>query len=95
MMLVMGFTGKTAIAIKECYINAFNWMAERLNRRLSMGEEMQHQFAIKETRSKLKGTIGSRLMNERKKEKPVIAVEHDHILQMTAPLMLSIMEGKE
>ncbi|HRM41624.1 MAG TPA: Rha family transcriptional regulator, partial [Escherichia coli] len=30
MMLVMGFTGKTAAAVKECYINAFNWMAEQL-----------------------------------------------------------------
>lgn len=94
MMLVMGFTGKTATAIKECYINAFNWMAERLNRRVSLGEEMQHLFAIKETRSKLKGTIGSRLMNERKKEKLVLAVEHDNILQMTSPPMLSIMEGR-
>ncbi|EKN5116981.1 TPA: Rha family transcriptional regulator [Yersinia enterocolitica] len=95
MMLVMGFTGKTATAIKECYINAFNWMAEQLNRRLSIGEEMQHRFAIKETRSKLKGTIGSRLMNERKKEKPILAVEHEHIMKITAPAMLAIMEGKD
>ncbi|CAI8787592.1 Phage regulatory protein [Pseudomonas sp. IT-P253] len=30
MFLVMGFTGKKAAAIKEGYISAFNWMAERL-----------------------------------------------------------------
>lgn len=30
MFLVMGFTGKQAAAIKEAYINAFNWMAEQL-----------------------------------------------------------------
>lgn len=30
MFLVMGFTGKKASAIKEAYINAFNWMADRL-----------------------------------------------------------------
>jgi len=88
MMLVMGFTGKTAMAIKECYINAFNWMAEQLNRRVAIGEELQHRFAIKETRSKLKGTIGSRLMNERKKEKRVLAVEHDHIMQISQPELL-------
>jgi len=29
--LVMGFTGKKAAYIKEAYINAFNWMAARLN----------------------------------------------------------------
>ncbi|MGK8176022.1 Rha family transcriptional regulator [Aeromonas oralensis] len=28
--LVMGFTGKQAAAIKEAYINAFNWMAAQL-----------------------------------------------------------------
>lgn len=31
MFLVMGFTGKKAAAIKEQYINAFNWMADRLH----------------------------------------------------------------
>ena len=89
MMLVMGFTGKTAASVKECYINAFNWMAEQLNRRMAMGEEMQHRYAIKETRSKLKGTIGSRLMNERKKEKRVLELEHEHIMQVTQPELLA------
>ncbi|CNI43351.1 Uncharacterised protein [Yersinia frederiksenii] len=70
-------------------------MTEQLSRRRAIGEEMQHQFVIKETRSKLKGTIGSRLMNERKKEKPILAVEHDHIMEITAPAMLAIMEGKD
>lgn len=94
MMLVMGFTGHAATAIKESYISAFNWMAEQLSRRAAIGEEAQHRFAIKETRSKLKGTIGSRLMNERKKEKRVLAVEHDHIQQLANPDMVSLMEGK-
>ena len=30
MFLVMSFTGKKAAIIKEAYINAFNWMAEKL-----------------------------------------------------------------
>lgn len=30
MFLVMGFTGAKAAAIKEAYINAFNWMAKQL-----------------------------------------------------------------
>jgi len=87
-MVVMGFTGKAAAAIKESYISAFNWMSEQLSRRLAMGEEMQHRYAIKETRSKLKGTIGSRLMNERKKEKRVLRLEHEHIMQVTQPELL-------
>ncbi|WP_334324337.1 Rha family transcriptional regulator [Gilliamella apicola] len=35
--LVMGFTGKAAAQIKEAYINAFNWMAEKLTK-------MQHSY---------------------------------------------------
>lgn len=92
-MVVMGFTGKAATAIKEIYIAAFNWMTEQLNRRDALGEEAQHRYAIKETRSKLKGTIGSRLMNERKKEKRVLAVEYDHIMRLANPDMVTIMEG--
>lgn len=88
-MVVMGFTGRSAAAIKESYISAFNWMAGQLSRRMAMGEEMQHRYAIKETRSKLKGTIGSRLMNERKKEKRVLELEHEHIMQVTQPDLLS------
>ena len=53
-MLMMGFTGKAATAIKESYISAFNWMADRLQRRQLMGKEAMHQLAIKDTRSKLK-----------------------------------------
>ncbi|EBT2375911.1 Rha family transcriptional regulator [Salmonella enterica] len=87
-MVVMGFTGRAAAAIKESYISAFNWTSEQLSRRMAMGEEMQHRYAIKETRSKLKGTIGSRLMNERKKEKRVLALEHEHIMQVTQPELL-------
>lgn len=30
--LGMGFTGKAASQIKEAYINAFNWMAEKLDK---------------------------------------------------------------
>ena len=87
-MVVMGFTGKAAAAIKESFISAFNWMAEQLVRRNAMGEELQHRFAIKETRSKLKGTIGSRLMNERKKEKRVLTLEHEQIMAITQPQLI-------
>jgi len=93
MFLIMGFTGYAASAIKESYIAAFNWMTEQLKCRAAMGEEMQHRFAIKETRSKLKGTIGSRLMNERKKEKRVLAIEEEQIHSLANPDIVAIMQG--
>ncbi|WOX99975.1 Rha family transcriptional regulator [Dickeya fangzhongdai] len=85
MMLVMGFTGKAATAIKESYIAAFNWMAGQLQRRHMMGEEAMHQLAIKETRSKLKGTIGSRLMSDRKREIPLLRAEEERVRALSCP----------
>lgn len=95
MFLIMGFTGHAAAAIKESYIAAFNWMATRLSQRAAMGEELQHRYAIKESRSKLKGSIGSLLMNERKKEKRVLAIEEEHISRIANPDMVAFMMSDE
>jgi len=94
MFLIMGFTGHAAAAIKESYIAAFNWMTEQLNRQMATGEELQHRYAIKDTRSRLKGTLGSRLMNERKKKKLVLALEHKHIMQVTQPDLLVMVDER-
>ncbi|WP_233979554.1 Rha family transcriptional regulator [Pectobacterium versatile] len=85
MLVVMGFTGKAAMQIKITYIQAFNWMAGQIQRRQLMGEEAMHQLAIKDTRSKLKGTIGSRLMNERKKEIPLLRSEEERVRALNCP----------
>ncbi len=94
MKIVMGFTGKAAIAIKESYIAAFNWMAEQIRHYYAIEEEAQHCFAIKEMRPKLKGTIGSRLMNERKNEKRVLILKENHIHHLANPDMISLMVDK-
>lgn len=85
MMLVMGFTGQAATAIKECYINAFNWMAEQLSRRQMMGEKAMHNLAMKEARSKLRASIGSRFLNDRKKEIPLLLAEEKRIRAICEP----------
>lgn len=95
MFLIMGFTGHAAAAIKESYIAAFNWITTRLSQRAAMGEKLQHRYAIKESRSKLKGSIGSFLMNERKKEKRVLAIEEEHISRIANPDMVAFMMSDE
>ncbi len=88
MLVVMGFTGKAATLIKVNYIQAFNWMAEQLSRWQLMGEDAQHRHAIKAARSEVKGRFGSRLMNERKKEKKVLTVEYEQILSLIQPKLI-------
>lgn len=88
MMLVMGFTGKTAAAVKECYINAFNWMADQLTRWNEIGEQAQHRHALKVAKSEVKARIGSKMMNARKREKKLLAMEFEQILSLTQPKLI-------
>lgn len=46
MFLVMGFTGQKAAEIKEAYINAFNWMAEKLKRTATPDERAGLRAAV-------------------------------------------------
>ncbi|MGQ6036590.1 Rha family transcriptional regulator [Serratia sp. IR-2025] len=43
MLLVMGFTGKKAMAIKIAYINAFNMMAEELAKKQKQADQMKQK----------------------------------------------------
>lgn len=92
MFLIMGFTGAIAASIKEAYINAFNWMADQLSQRQLMGEKAQHELVVRERASKVKGTIGSRLMNDRKKDIPILRREENRIKALTCPDLFSLIQ---
>lgn len=91
-LVVMGFTGKMATLIKVRYIEAFNWVAEQINRWKVLGEEAQHRHALKAAKSELKGRLGSQLMNKRKKEKKALQLEYEQILSLTQPKLLFVDE---
>ncbi|MEH5098967.1 Rha family transcriptional regulator [Atlantibacter hermannii] len=88
MLVVMGFTGAAATLIKVRYIQAFNWMADQLTRWHEMGEQAQHRHALKVAKSEVKARIGSKMMNARKREKKLLALEFDQILSLTQPKLL-------
>ncbi|PHM54547.1 Rha family transcriptional regulator [Xenorhabdus sp. KK7.4] len=88
MLVVMGFTGKAAMQIKVNYIRAFNWMAEQIDRWKDLGEEAQHRHALKVAKSEIKARMGSRMMNDRKKEKKLLELEYEQILSLTQPKLL-------
>jgi Rha family phage regulatory protein len=84
MFLVMSFTGKEAARIKESYINAFNQMADSLQR---IGDSLWRQRLELETRdahSFAKASIGAHFMLDRKRELPEIREGRerlDHVMQ--------------
>lgn len=90
MLVVMGFTGSAAMLIKVRYIQAFNWMADQLTRWSDMGEEAQHRHELKVAKSEVKARVGSKLMNARKREKKLLALEFEQILSLTQPKLLFI-----
>ncbi|WP_241569184.1 Rha family transcriptional regulator [Rosenbergiella collisarenosi] len=90
MLVVMGFTGTAAMQMKVKFIQAFNWMTEQILRWQEMGEEAQHRHALKVAKSEVKARMGSKMMNARKREKKLLALEFEQILSLTQPKLLFI-----
>lgn len=87
--LAMGFTGDDACEVRIRFLNAFEEVAQRLADRERSITEQLHDLTRREASSEVKGKIGSRLMNERKREKPGLAVERvtlEAIQQPALPL---------
>lgn len=68
--LAMGFSGVKARLVRIRFIAAFREVAGRLEARERSITEQLHELARREAPSEAKGKIGSRLMNERRREKP-------------------------
>jgi len=84
-MLAMGFTGKSAMGIKEAYIEAFNAMAERIqSQEKNLWQQMQALIA-EEVESQVRASFGSRLMHIRKKEIPPLGDKRCQLEQEIQP----------
>ena len=81
-MLVMGFTGSQAAAIKEKYILAFNSMYAAIQSIRQSGLLAFNQLEIKKAKSSERGRFGSLLMNQRKKEKRLLANEETRLINL-------------
>lgn len=64
-ILVMGFTGKKAMQFKEAYIEAFDWMADKLARRLPVDPPISEQQA-----AYLRSLVSRIAMREPEKARP-------------------------
>lgn len=85
--LAMGFSGDKARIIRIRFINAFEIVAERLARAEQTITEMLHDLERRELPSLIKGQIGSKLMNERRKEKPAFAEERATLEDLMQPAL--------
>jgi Rha family phage regulatory protein len=89
MLLVMGFTGKRALAIKLDFIAAFNGMSEWIKTsQHSLWQQMQALIA-KEVGSQVRASFGSHLMLDRKREIPPLRHERELLEMAIQPSLLN------
>lgn len=86
--LAMSFTGDKARVVRIRFLNAFEAVARRLAQAEKSITAMLHDLELREAPSVVKGQIGSRLMNERRKEKPVLAQERAVLMSRAQPSLL-------
>lgn len=79
LMLVMGYRGVKAVEIRYRYIQAFNAMYTYLTEQVSLQDRLFSALQ-KEDASFAKGSLGGKLMQERKMEKPINKAEIESIL---------------
>ncbi|EEM6849664.1 Rha family transcriptional regulator [Salmonella enterica subsp. enterica serovar Montevideo] len=63
MLVVMGFTGKTAMKIKVAYIQAFNWMAELIRQSKASLEAERNAVMLEYMKEKDVASMSGRLLN--------------------------------
>lgn len=83
--LAMSFAGEDARVIRIRFLNAFEEVAQRLARAERSITERLLELERRELPSQVKGQVGSKLMNERRKEKPIFAEERATLMAVAQP----------
>lgn len=83
--LAMSFSGEDARVIRIRFLNAFEEVAERLERAERTITQRLLELERREMPSQVKGQIGSKMMNERRKEKPVFEKERATLMAVAQP----------
>ena len=87
MFLVMGFTGAKADAIKEAFIDAFEWMASQLERILQSDMARYNQVSLKHEQRKQHVSCSARDMRVWQDEKPVFEAEMARLERKLQPCL--------
>lgn len=83
--LAMSFSGDDARIVRIRFLNAFDEVARRLARAERSITERLLELERRELPSQVKGQVGSKLMNERRKEKPIFAEERATLMAVAQP----------
>lgn len=85
--LTMGFTGEQARIVRIRFVNAFEEVADRLARAERSITKRLLELERRELPSQVKGQVGSKLMNERRREKPLFAEARAALESLAQPML--------
>ncbi len=81
-MVVMGFNGAKAAAVKEAYINAFNWMADELAKLSKSYEVERNAVMLEYMKERDVASMSGRLLNRwGRVKKPALLARIDQLEQ--------------
>ena len=83
--LAMSFSGDNARIIRIRFLNAFDEVAERLARAERSIADRLLELERREMPSVVRGQVGSRLMNQRRREKPIFEEERAILMAISQP----------
>lgn len=81
MMLVMRYTGESALTIQLKFVQAFKAMRAVLNAERDLLAARMRDWELRERESAQRGTIGAKALCVRKREKPALEGEQRSILE--------------
>lgn len=87
-LLVMGFTGRKALAFKLAYIDAFNAMAKYIKNQRDGLRFRCMELELEDKDSKRRGTHHAKGLNQRKREKKVIDPELADLKEKVQPRLV-------
>lgn len=87
--LAMSFSGDEARIVRIRFVAAFREVAKRLDAAERSILELLHQHDRKSAISETKGRIGSQLMNQRRREKPVLRDDEMRLKSIVQPSLLN------
>lgn len=90
MLLVMGFTGKTALQIKIKYMQAFDWMAEQLHSMQNSYLKQHNDLMLEYMKEKDVASMSGRLLRRWGKEKKPELTNRIQKLQEQSQIQLLI-----
>ena len=90
MLLVMGFTGKTALQIKIKYMQAFDWMAEQLHSMQNSYLKQHNDLMLEYMKEKEVASMSGRLLRRWGKEKKPELTNRMQKLQEQSQIQLLI-----